>query len=67
MKKKLYYTVDHGIDDSEGYKTISVYDIQNNEPIEILNFECLVEDTSKNEILDRLDSDLYPEVDLRIL
>lgn len=70
MKKKLYYTVEHGIEDSEyltGNKSIIVYEIVNNEPKSILAFECGNDENSKDEILDRLDSDLYPDVDLRIL
>lgn len=70
MKKKLYYTVEHGIEDLEyltGNKTIMVYEIQNNEPKNILTFECGNDESSKEEILDRLDIDLYPEVELNIL
>lgn len=70
MKKKLYYTVEHGIEDSEyltGNKSIIVYEIQNNEPKELISFECGNDEDSKSEILDRLDSDLYPEIELIIL
>lgn len=65
--KKLYYTVEFGIEDQEyltGNKTIYVYEIANNEPKQILSFECGNDENSKSEILDRLDCENYPDVEL---
>lgn len=68
--KKLYYTVEFDIEDQEyltGYKTICVYDIVNNEPQRIASFECANTENSKKQILDNLDSEKYPDVELVIL
>lgn len=65
--KKLYYTVEFGIEDQEyltGNKTVYVYDFINNEPQKILVFECGNDENSQSEILDRLDSEKYPDVKL---
>lgn len=70
MKKKLYYTVEVEIEDGEfvtGNKTICVYDIIDNVPKEIVQFQCSNEEDSKAAILDNLDSEKYPEVDLYLL
>ncbi len=61
--KKLYYTIEIGIEDTEyitGNKTVYVYDIVENIPNQILSFECGNEENTKSEILDHLDSDVYP-------
>ena len=65
--KKLYYTVEFGIEDQEyltGNKSIYVYEIANNEPKQILCFECGNDENSKDQILDNLDSEKYPDVEL---
>lgn len=65
MKKKLYYTVEHYIDEYlTGDKSVIVYDIQDNEPKTILSFDCSVDDTTTDEISKRLNSELYPDVEL---
>ena len=64
MNKKLYFTVEIGIEDTEyitGNKTVNVYEIVENIPNQILSFECGNEDNTKSEILDNLDSDIYPD------
>ena len=50
MKKKLYYTIEK-YDES---KQVIVYDIINNEPKEFCSLDLLIEDNTKEEILNYL-------------
>jgi hypothetical protein len=62
MKKKLYYTVEKEIEDNEfltGLKTVTVYEIINNEPKEFFSLDLSLDDNSKKEIQDYLDDNGY--------
>jgi hypothetical protein len=57
-KKKLYYIVEKEIEENEfvtGNKTISVYEIVNNEPNFLAEIECGNEDNSKEKIQEYFD------------
>lgn len=56
---KLYYTIENETDDWEGItltgnKEVSVYEIKNNEPVDVLSFQLELDDNTKEEILDKL-------------
>ncbi len=68
--KTLYYTVTKqlvnidGFEETNGYKDISVYEIVNNKPNFLFQLEVSNECSSKEEILDNLDSNVYDNVKL---
>lgn len=55
-KKKLYYTIEKEVDDNggdealSGNKTITVYDMVNNEPKKLTDIWCGNEENSKDKI-----------------
>lgn len=65
MRKKLYYTVEKEteIGNEEetitGNKTITVYEILNNEPKSIASIDCGNEENSKEKIQEYLDDNGY--------
>jgi hypothetical protein len=65
MKKKLYYTIEKEIDDNggdetlTGNKTITVYDIVNNEPEHFAEIFCGNEENSKEKINEYLEDNGY--------
>ncbi len=71
MKKKLYYTVEKEIDNTgeslTGNKTITVYEIVNNEPKKFFGVECRNEDNTKMEILVYLDDNGYSDDDFELV
>ena len=64
-KKKLYYTIEKEVDDCggdetlTGNKTITVYDIVNNEPRKLKDIYCGTEEDSKVQIGDYLQGEGY--------
>lgn len=67
MKKKLYYVIEKGYEDDgymDGTKSVDVFNIVKNVPVNILHLELLSEDDTKDQILDNLDSEKWPDVDL---
>jgi hypothetical protein len=69
MKKKLYFTIekeshDNGLFGGEcftGNKTISVYEIRDNEPKAFATIECQNEDNSRDKINEYLEDNGYME------
>jgi len=68
MKRKLYYVITPQLDDvdgfkeSNGWKTISVYDVVDNTPTEICDLDVPESDNSIVSIKDRL-AELLVDVD----
>ncbi len=60
MKKRLYFTIQKEIEDSDltGWKKVTVYDIQENVPRSILELEIQLSDNSEREIRDFLVEEL---------
>jgi uncharacterized protein YegJ (DUF2314 family) len=72
-KKKLYYTVEKEIDDNggddtlTGNKTITVYEIVNNEPKKLTDIECGTEENSKDKINDYLSDNGYGDDEFTLI
>jgi len=71
MKKKLYFTVEKEVyGDGEtlnGNKTITVYQIINNEPKRFFDVECFNEDSSQEEIQNYLDDNGYGDEEFELI
>jgi hypothetical protein len=72
-KKKLYYTVEKEIDDNggddtlTGNKTITVYEIVNNEPKKLTDIECGTEENSKDKINEYLEDNGYGDDEFTLI
>ena len=71
MKKNLYYTIEKEIsDDGEtlnGNKTITVYEIVNNEPNTLASINCSIEDNSWTEIQHYLEDNGYNKAEFEFI
>lgn len=67
--KKLYYTIEKEVDDDNltGNKTISVYEIVNNEPKRFFTIDCENEENSKDKINEYLDDNGYGDDEITLI
>lgn len=69
MKKKIYYTINANNTDTLGYeyKTVTVYEIINNEPKCWFNLDLAIEDNTKEEIQNYLDDNGYSDDEFEMI
>lgn len=73
MKRKLYYTVSfetsviNAIVETNGWKNIILYSIENNEPKKIGNFDIPNEQNTKDSVLDYLNDNGYGDEDIELI
>lgn len=67
--KKLYYTIEKEVDDDNltGNKTITVYEIVNNEPKRFFTIDCENEENSKDKINEYLDDNGYGDDEITLI
>jgi hypothetical protein len=69
MKRKLFYVVEKQLmdvgetEETTGWKTVSVYEIVNNEPKAMFDLELSNSDNTEEEILGYLDENGYEDVE----
>lgn len=71
MKKKLYYTIERGLDpfgeSLDGNKYVTMYTIENNEPKKFGSLDLLVEENTTGCIEDYLNDNGYGDDDIELI
>ena len=73
MKKKLYFTVEKelsdvdGIQETTGHKTVTVYEIENNEPKKFFDLDLTSEQNTKEEIGCYLEDNGYGDEEFELI
>lgn len=71
MKKKLYFTVEKEIDSTgeslTGNKTVTVYEIVNNEPDQFCSLDLSNEDNTQKKIQEYLDDNGYGDDEFELI
>jgi|JFJP01.1.fsa_nt_gi hypothetical protein len=66
---KFYYTVEKEVEDENltGNKTITVYSIVDNEPVKLTDIESVIEDNSKEKIVDYFDENGFGDAEYELI